>query len=209
MPLYPELETLPLEDLIALFRDPYLDGDDGAVMYYDEVGLAIRRWGDQGDAFLRALLPGTDEGHTRSILFALSCPPLPTPPVKSIILPYLHDVRPSVVASAIEALAPFAEAGDNAEVLQHATNESPYVRGSVLRYLAFTRKQGAAPFLIEALEDSHPVVIRTAIDALGDQCVTDALPALLRFLDDADPDTRDAASLSVEHLKICSDDNHS
>ena len=54
--------------------------------------------------------------------------------------------------------------------------------------------------LLVALQDRHFVVRESAVDALADLGLVDALPAIRPLLHDPHPHVRQAAQTAVEHL---------
>jgi HEAT repeat protein len=78
---------------------------------------------------------------------------------------------------------------------------SPYVVGSVLRFLSRNHPDRARPILLEALGSGEPVVRQNAVDEIDELGYAAALPRLRRLLEDPDEDVRQAARTAVANLE--------
>ena len=92
------------------------------------------------------------------------------------------------------------EADTEAQVLPLLKHASPYVRGSVLRFMSELYPERAVPLLIDALNDAHFIVRENAADELGELEAVEALPFLRASLQDAHPHVRQAAETAIEML---------
>ena len=102
MIVYKELDNLNLEELINCWHEPSPDGEEYAASYDSEVAFLIRDQGEAGIAFLVGEISKADTERLGSILSTL--PPLEHPVLADILVRYLHDERPHIVASAIIGL---------------------------------------------------------------------------------------------------------
>jgi HEAT repeat protein len=123
--------------------------------YFTEVALRIREQGKAGIDFLFEEIERTnlELEQLRGIILALTLrPPVEHPSLRGILLSYLHDRRPLIVADAVDGLA-FLGARDTADaILPIRTHPDPYIRGSVLRFISRLFPKEAPPILLEALQ---------------------------------------------------------
>ena len=201
MSFYSELDNLSLSELIARFHGAPLEGDEYAYTYYSEVALLIRQKGKAGVEFLWNEAKKADTTRLRATLLALTQPPLEEPALRGWLLSLLEDERPLIVAEAIDSLTRQAEADTLEEVLPLRGHVSPYVRGSVLRFMSEFYPERAVGLLIDALNDAHFIVRENAADELGELEAVEALPFLRAKLEDAHPDVRQAAETAIEMLE--------
>lgn len=198
MAIYHELVHFTLPELIDAFRGPPPEGDDYAAAYYDEVASLIRAQGEAGIEFLFDVgVHGTGD-RLASLLVGLSPLRSNASRLKDMLRRHLCDDHPRVVMAAIDGLRHQGEGGAIDEVLKLRDHPSPYVRGSVLRYVGRFAPDAATPMLIAALDDADPIVRGTAIDELDELGVGDAMVLLCPLLADPDPDVRHAAQLALE-----------
>src|SRR5690242_14094567 len=100
MSFYKELDNLNLEELIEKFKGPPKDGRKYAVLYYQEVAQLIREKGLPGINFLLDYINKATVSRLRGIIFALSDPNLRYTAIKDLLISFLHDPRPMIVADA-------------------------------------------------------------------------------------------------------------
>ena len=102
-----------------------------------------------------------------------------------------------VVADAIETLSTL----DALEVIDRIADlrnyDSPYVVGSVLRFLSRHSPSRARPLLLEALSSDQSIIRQNAVDELDELMDVAALPHLRRLLNDEDKAVRQAAHTAV------------
>ncbi len=202
MSLYPDLDRLDLNQLIVRFTGPPEDGEEYACTYYTEVALHIReRGGDAGVNYLWNSFERADTDRQRAIIFALSEPSIAMPALKERLLSLLHDARPMVVMESVDGLARLGAADATDRVIDLQQHPSPYVRGSVLRFMRRIHPDRAFPLLIKAIEDPHALVREVAADELGELQNLDAIPHLRPLLVDPDSDVRQAAQTAIEILE--------
>lgn len=200
MTFYPELDQLNLEELTACFEMPPPEGENYADVYYSEVASLISQEGESGVAFLLKQLRQADSARLRAILFALTRKH-ETPLGEEQLLSYLEDERPEIVAEAVDGLRRQGLEGAADRVLSLAEHRSPYVRGSVLRFMSQLHPEGALPFLINAMKDKHFIVRENAADEMGELGKPEALPHLRSLLADPNGDVRQAAQTAIEILE--------
>ncbi len=199
MGVYPELDNLNLEALINCWYQPPLDGEEYAVSYYDELAALIREKGEAGITFLFGEISKANTERLGAILFFL--PPQDHPLLQDTLRSYLHDERPHVVARAIDGLRRQGEKDSINEVLSLRAHPSPYVRGSVLRFISELYPESAPSLLLEALQDPHYIVRENAIDELDRLGVVEAISSIRPLLADPHPDTRQAAETAIQNLE--------
>ena len=123
------------------------------------------------------------------------------PSLRGILLSYLHDRRPLIVADAVDGLA-FLGATDTADaILPLRTHPDPYIRGSVLRFISRLFPKEAPPILLEALQDPHYIVKENAIDELDNLGAIEAIPYIRPFLSDPHPHVVQAAQTAISNLE--------
>ncbi len=207
---YPELAARSLQDLVRDFDSGSSPADavpdDELPLWLSEVALAIAEHGQAGlDALLQRVY-AADEDRLRGILLGLSSVKgnlreAYRPRLQSLLLSYLDDSRPDVVAEAVDALAYLDGKDARERVLPLLAHPSPYVVGSALRYLAKHFPKEARPALLRGLESPEPLVRQNAVDELDEMEDVEALPHLRRLLTDADADVRLAARTAVSNLE--------
>ncbi len=209
MSFYPELDDLSLKELIDRFSEPPLDGPEYATAYYQETALSIAQQGTDGAAYLLSVLEDSnlDTDRLRSALMALTqLPPehSPTEPrtLRQLLSQYLSDQKPLITAEAVDGLwrQNIKDARD--AVLRLRTHPSPYVRGSVLRYMSHLYPGEAVPLLVDALHDDGSIVRENAVDELDWLGAAEALSALRPLTGDPDPHVRQAAETAVANLSV-------
>ncbi len=209
MSIYPELDKLNLPELIACFQKTPPEEESETSIYFEEVALLIRQQSKAGIDFLFEEIDKTNSAiRLRAIIFALTFPPpVENSALKNIVISYLSDERPLLVAEAVNGLA-FLGATDTADaVLPLRTHPNPYIKGSVLRFISRLFPKEAPPILLEALQDPHYIVKETAIDKLDDLGVIEAIPYIRPFLSDPHPDVVEAAQTAISNLEELALDN--
>lgn len=206
MSLYVELDTLNLEQLIARFQSPPIEGEEYATVYYQELAHLIRQQGQSGIDFLKNELKQVDTERLQGILFALATAEPKEPDLKALFVSYLKDERPAIVAAAIDGLCYQGEKAALAPVVQFLEHPSSNVRGSVLRFIARLHPERALPMLKNALHDPAFIVRENAVDELADLEAVDAMDDLRPLLNDAHPHVRQAAQTALATLEAASAD---
>lgn len=201
MSFYPELDHLTLKELIARFRGLPLEGEEYAVVYYQEVANLIRMKGEAGIAFLQQEITKADSPRLQAILFALTAARFYTPEFRELLLSYLQDERPMIVMEAVDSLRLFGEKNVLDRVFPLLKHPSSYVRGSALRFMRCLYPNKALSLLIEALNDPDPIVRENAADELSELYQIEAIPYLRPLLTDSHPDVQEAAQTAIENLE--------
>lgn len=208
MSFYPELDDLNLEDLTNRFRMAFNEArkhgsysEEEEDLYYAEVAGRIRLRGEEGIGFLKSEVCNADTARLRAILSALAWPKFDDPSLPELFLLYLNDQRPMIVAEAVDGLSgqEVKEAVDR--VLQLLSHSSPYVRGSVLRYMRQLYPDKSFSLLVTALKDPDYIVRENAVDELDYLGNQEAISYLYPLLKDSHPDVRQAAQTAIENLK--------
>ncbi len=207
MSFYPELDNLSLKELIDCFTELPLDGPEYATAYYQEVALLIAQQGTDGAAYLLGVLEDSnlDTDRLRSALMALAQlqpehSPMEQQTLRHLLSQYLYDQRPLIIAEAVDELwrQNIKDARD--AVLRLQAHPSPYVRGSVLRYISRLYPGEGVSLLVDALHDDSSIVRENAVDELDWLGAADALSALRPLTGDPDPRVRQAAETAVTNL---------
>jgi HEAT repeat protein len=170
-----------------------------------EYACQIAESGPRGVRFLLKQLEGAHELRIRAILIALKVNVANQSPnmrkrVCEAARGLISDKRPMVVADAVDLLRSCSFRSVKSQVIKLLTHDSPFVVGSVLRYLSGLFPKEALPCLFEALRSSDPVVRQNGIDELDELGCTDALPAIRELTKDLNADVRMAADLAVKNL---------
>jgi HEAT repeats len=197
-----ELDGLNLHELEQQFEREG-DYDD----FYEEVVQHIAAQGSLGLSYLKNVIEEAqmDVRQLRAAIWILGPqedPQEEDPWYHEKLQPLLQDSRELVVAAAVEGLAAIKVRSLRENILQLLTHPSPYVRGSVLRYMSKLFPNEAPPLLIKALKDPHYIVRENAIDELDDLDYYQALPDIRPFLHDQHEDVRQAAETAVENLTL-------
>ncbi|NEQ84904.1 MAG: HEAT repeat domain-containing protein [Moorea sp. SIO2I5] len=207
MTFYPELNHLTLNQLIERFHKQPLEGEDAST-YYSEIALLISQQGEQGVEYLYESINGADQERLRGIIFALTESQTKTEKLRKIMFRYLDDQRPMIVAEAIDGLCKLEEKHAIDHVLVMLDHYSPYVRGSVLRFLARLYPEQALPHLLDKLKDPHFIVRENAVDELDELGNTLAVGHATRtvvsylkpLLSDPHPDVQQAVQTAIQNL---------
>jgi HEAT repeat protein len=199
MSLYPELDTLSLDKLIARFRGAPAEGKQYATAYYMEVAHTIRRkMGKESVTFLESEFDKVkDAPRLRALISALAAPPA----VKSLerrLLSFLKDKRPLIVMEAIDGLRLLKSRRAHGDIKKLFNTRSPFVRGGVLRYMTQLYPHRAFPLLAKAAKDTHYIVRQVAADELGEIGNARAIHYLRPLQKDKNASVKQAASTAME-----------
>ncbi|MBZ0316476.1 MAG: HEAT repeat domain-containing protein [Anaerolineae bacterium] len=207
MPKYPEFSTLDLEQLILRFIGvPPDEADEDN--YYDELAITIRLKGEVGiEALLGLLKKVSRVSQKRGAIMGLTFPPqLKKTVVEETLIGLLDADEPLIVADAISGLIDTESKNFLNRILPFQSHPSPYVRGSVLRFLSALYPNKAYPILIEALGDLDYIVRENAADELGemkldDSQKTEAIAHLRNLLEDSHPHVRQAVETAIKMIE--------
>jgi hypothetical protein len=210
MAFFPELMKRSADELVEGFRTGPRPEDrvpeEEEPFWLEEAAIGIARSGERGLDCLLQEVPGADEPRLLAILLALSFVPQGALEqgrgrIRDALVSFIRDPRPLVAANAIDTLRclNYAEVGQ--DLLPLLRDKSPYVVGSVLRYLRRHDPGVAGPILLDALDSPEPIIRQNAIDELDDLNSVEALPRIRRLLNDADDNVRQAAQSAVRNLE--------
>ncbi|WP_158430210.1 HEAT repeat domain-containing protein [Nocardia cyriacigeorgica] len=205
-PLWPEdltaeemrsnLGGLSLSDLVARFS---VEGeyDD----FYEAVAEELYRQGQAGIEVLGQELVGRRVPQLRAALTVLALHQGEDPAFVDAVRTLVGGSEPVVVADAIRILGSLGATDMGQAVRRTGDHQAPIVRAAVLDYLARAEPDSARPALMQGLNDSDYIVRETAVDALDDLGVTDAVSAIEMLLEDPHEDVRLAARTAVDNLR--------
>ncbi len=202
MGYYTELENLSLSEL-----EQRLESDGDYDDFYEEVVQRIAAQGVPGLSYLRKVVEEAwmDVPQLRATIWVLGLQE-EDPWYREKLQTLLHDSRELIVAEAVDGLARIKARDLRENILQLLTHPSPYVRGSVLRYMSKLFPNDAPPLLIAALKDPHYIVKENAIDELDDLEYYQALPYIRPLLYNQHEDVLQAAQTAVENLTMVKED---
>ncbi|SRR5579875_302673 len=202
MGFYPELENLDLDELKRRFERSENEGDYDD-FYYEEAVEHILAQGMSGLSYLKKVVEEgrMDVPQLRAAIWILSLQP-PEAWYHEKLRSFLQDSRERIVTESVDSLAHIGARDLSEEVLRLRTHPSPYVRGSVLRYMSKLFPEKAPPILLEALKDEHPIVRENALDELGELGYYQALPDIRPFLYNQPEYVRQAALGAVKYLTV-------
>src|SRR5262245_24576138 len=202
MAVFPELERQTRSKLMTAFAVNFTNGmkvpRDERQLFFDEAAIVIAAGGSKGVDFLLDQAASAKSEKLHAILVGLSFAPTGAVTkrrrlLREFLIAHVRDPRPLIAAEAIQTLGCLgfrAIAKDLYPLLHH---ESPYVVGSVLRFLSRHYPKRAIPQLLKALRSGSPIIRQNGIDELDELQCTSALPEIRRLLDDPDPNVRQAA----------------
>jgi len=195
-----------LQDLCYQFERDSPDGESCSDFFYQEIVDEIVNFGNEGIAYLKHELI-TQQNHPsrlRAILFGLGQLSPKTLKERNdltkILLNYLNSPFPHVVSEAIDSLASLNLVQSTDRVLSLNQHDSPYVRGSILRFMAKLHPDKAIPLLLESLESKDAIVRENAIDELDELNIKEAIPYLSKLVNDPDINVRQSAQTALENL---------
>jgi HEAT repeat protein len=197
MSVYPELDSLDLQELMQWWHDSPLDGEEYAIAYYDELAFNICDQG--GTEFLLQEITQADPPRLAAILAHLPAhPQLQT-------VAYLQHEQPLIVARAIDRLRMETDLPPIAptlisKVLSLRSHPDAYVRGAVLRFASQMTPESAVPLLLEGLNDPNYLVRMSAIDELDELPCVEAVSDIQPLLNDPHEFVREAARSAIAHL---------
>lgn len=202
MGFYTELENLDVDELKLRFERKEEEDEYGAI-YYEEIVKHLLTQGIEGISYLKRIVEEAqiDVPQLRAAICMLSFEPQ-GPWYRKKLQALLQDSREFIVAEAIDSLASTQARDLSEDILRLLAHPSPYVRGSVLRYMRKLFPKTAAPMLLAALKDAHPLVRENAIDELGDLGYYQAIPAIRPLLYHQPEPVRQAARTAVKNLTI-------
>ena len=183
-------------------KDEYLDCEE---TWYEEIAYKIAGLGQPGVDFLLSRVTAADEARLRAIIGAIAWPKEKSERIYEMLRFYLNDPMPLVVSEVIDTARHLNYTEFLDEVLARQNHASPYVVGSVLRYLAQHYSLLAKPLLLEALEAQDPIIIQNGIDELDILEASEALPKIRQLQSHVDENVRRAAQSAVASLQELSE----
>lgn len=204
MSFYPELREKDLEGLKTCFQSP-APKEEEATAYYQEVAHLIASRGEEGRQYLARAVDGADQPQLRGIIFGLGEGPDKNPLSRDILFRFLRDERPLIVAEAIDGLRNQGYRDVLDVVLPLYEHPSPYVKGSVLRFVASQDPTRANDLLFKALKDPSFIVRENAADELGELRQQESIELLRPLLEDPHPHVRQAAESAIETIRSAQD----
>jgi hypothetical protein len=208
MSLFPDLDLIPLHNLMDLFSSDYpyqLDPEEREI-WLQEVAVKIAKAGSEGVSFLIRNMPCPDRSKQRAILLAFSFIPEAVVKERSrelseLLVAFLGEEDPVLVAEAIDSLKVLGYPLSFPDILPFVNHQSPFVIGSALRYLSRFYPHKAKLLLLKALRSPEPIVRQNAVDELDELGWRAAIPYLRVLLNDPDQDVREAARTALENLE--------
>ena len=208
--LSPELSRWTTRELMQWFADPSnlsaWPADDWDLLL-DEVAVRIaEEGGADGIHFLLSNLRNAAEPHAKADLLGLSfaaeaLTAQQQDEVMAALGGLLDDPRPLVVARAIDCHRHLGVTETRSDIRRLLSHPSPYVVGSVLRFMARHHPDEAIPLLERSLDSPEPIVRENAIDELDELGRVTALPRIKALLNDSDKNVRQAARTAVASLE--------
>jgi len=199
-----------IDQLIQQFKSLPDDGDLYANFYYQEITDALIKSGQKGILYLKNWIEQNDQkvsdpigiARLRAALFALAQVNSGQDRewVKGLLLRYLEDERPQILAEAIDGLR-HQKARYTIRVLMLLNHPYAQVRSSVLRFFAALHPHRAFPLLVLALGDNDPLVRENAADELGDLGDRRAIQPLQLLCRDDAPNVRAACQSALDMLE--------
>lgn len=179
--------------------------DDDEELWLHEAAVQLAESGPAGVRFLLAGIPSATEWRLKAILLGLSAVKDPSTRMRKEICEvgkkFLTDDRPLIVAEAVDLLNRLKCTDARDSILSLQRHPSPYVVGSVLRFLARHFPATAVPLLERSLTSRQSVVRQNAIDELDELNSVQSLPAIRRLMRDNNRQVRQAAKTAVKNLE--------
>jgi len=186
------IEDKTFEELLALFMVSVRDDDD----YYDVIAFHLA---SEYRKQLECMLPLLSNTRLRGAICGLGLAGPSGEESTRLIETYLSHSDPLIVSEAIDTLRRYGGTS-SAHVEALRDHSSPYVRGAVLRFFRSALGAAAAPQLLAALEDPHPIVRENALDELEEIADSSMVSRIQDLLNDESSNVRQAAATLLESL---------
>ena len=196
---YPALRGIPLLKLISKFQSRCPDGPGYSAGYFLEVAERIGESGSDGVEFLKSQLSNPSAVKVRAAVYALAARTR-APETITMLLSFLGDKRPIVVAESIDGLRRNHHGASLKRILPLSSHPNPYIAGASLRYVSAFNRTRAKDLLIKSLKNPRQVVRANACDELDRLNVSEAIPHLTPLLRDPAKPVRQAARTAVDNL---------
>ncbi len=210
MSFYPELDGIDrFEELLGLFDQEYPpEGIEkkGCELWYHEIAIKIAQLGKPGIDALIKRIGKVDPAKLRGILLSFSFVSKQElqqrlPQFRQILLSFLYNDNPLVAAEAIDRLNHLDCKDLINQIFPLVNHSSPYVVGSVLRFISSHDPEAAKPLLLEALKSEQRIIRSVAIDQLDEMECFEAINHIRPLLNDQDEYVREAANTAVANLQ--------
>ncbi|WP_169811844.1 HEAT repeat domain-containing protein [Nocardia grenadensis] len=190
------LAGLSMTELVARWSagDEYDD-------YYEAVARELYEQGEPGIEVLTQELDGRRIPQLRAALTVLAMHQGSAPAFVEKLKLLAGDSEPVIAGDAIRLLGSLGVTELGERIRGMGNHPSPFVRASVLDYLARAEPESAYAALVQGLRDSDYVVRETAVDALDDLDSTEAIALIEPLLEDSHEDVRQAARTAVDNLR--------
>jgi len=143
-----------------------------------------------------------DEEMEVRILASAELGKMGIPVVADVLIEAVKFENPYLIAEIINSLTNIGDARVLGICKDNVKSPNHRCRISSLRGLyKMGTDEDIAPHLIEALNDEHPEVRRTAITFLGWKDIADAVPGLIQSLQDKDDSVRKSAVTALANIK--------
>ncbi|WP_327148342.1 HEAT repeat domain-containing protein [Nocardia sp. NBC_01329] len=169
--------------------------------YYEAVARELYEQGEPGIEVLTQELAGRRVPQLRAALTVLAMHQGSEVAFVEKVKLLAGDSEPVIAGDAIRLLGSLGITELGERIRGMGDHPSPFVRASVLDYLARAEPESAYPALVQGLRDSDYVVRETAVDALDDLDSTESISAIEPLLEDPHEDVRLAARTAVDNLR--------
>jgi HEAT repeat protein len=210
MAFFDDVETRSIPELMRAFdasgHPPDIVPVEDRALWYQEAARRIAQSGTAGLDFLLDHAVARDDDVVGGVLLGLSFAGKEAVArrrahVREVLLNHLADTNPLLVSQAIDSLNSLGFTETAEQILPLLRDDSPYVVGSVLRYISHHDPARAQPLLLDALGSAEPIVRQNAVDELDELACLAALPRIRPLLNDVDEDVRWAAQTAVHNLE--------
>lgn len=201
MSLYPELDDLSTDELVAAFwgRPPAGERDE-PFLYYPDVAVRIAAAGPEGLRCLEAALADEDPFRVYASMLSLGSAPnaVEYEPTMGALL---SDSRPLVVSTAIDFLTGQRRDEYLDKVAALVAHPEVAILTSALSYLAIVHPTIAERWLRPALQHPNPLVRWHGCDGFETMNRRSDVGLIETLLRDPDEDVRKKAAQTVHLLK--------
>jgi hypothetical protein len=213
MSLYKVLDNLDCDELLHCFNDGMTYGEsiepDETELWLCEVAFKLaENCGERGYHALFSCKASDDSERLRAVacgLGNLSSEIASTfnQEVRNTLLGFLESKYPLVQADAIASLTQLGYREYFDRVFSLIRNESPYVFGQSLHFLAQFYPETAKPLILEKLRTGgDSISLQWAIDEADDLDYVEAVPLIKLYERAPDPDLRQAAMTAIVRLVV-------
>jgi len=211
MSYYDNFKDLPVAELVSLYEQSISDEEERAD-YYCELAYALRRFPTAGVEYLFRKIGDSDLDKQRAAIYGLGIVPRELDGIKALsdqqinnlteeLLKLLNqsDLSEFALVETIDTLRRLS-IEDKELVLKFQNHHSPYVRGSIVRYVSGIFPREAPPLLRQGLQDTHYIVRSNAVSEIGNLGLKDLMGDLIALQNDPHPDVREAVEFEIQYL---------